>query len=89
MFFEKKSIKAQVLDYINSQEAIETMATMGASFGHGLMTQLKIGNIGKGQYVKIGGFKIPQAVVDAAVGKIMQRFIGTTKPQEGLGFGTS
>jgi len=72
---EKKGIKAEILGYIQSQDAIESMATMGAAFGHGLMTQLKVGNIGKKGYVKMFGFKIPQSIVDAAVAKIAGRWL--------------
>jgi hypothetical protein len=86
---EKQGIKDEVLDYINSQEAIESMATMGAAFGHGLMTQFKIGNVGKQRYVKLFGFKIPQSVVDALVAKLAAKYITPSgQPTgEGISFG--
>ena len=81
-------IEERIFDYLESQEGLTMLATLGAAFGNGLMTQFKLGSLGGKTHVKIGPFKIPQAVIDAVVMKYAAPFIGTQKPSTGgLEFG--
>jgi len=84
MFLEKKDIKEQIFDYLESTDAIEMLATLGAAFAHGAMSQLKLGKGAGKSYTKLFGFKIPQSVVDSLVAKVLGKYIGTEPSSGGL-----
>lgn len=80
---EKNDIEERILGYLESTEAIETLATLGAAFAHGAMTQFKTGTVTK-SHMKIFGIKIPQPIVDAVVAKLANKYLGGSA-QGGLG----
>jgi len=81
---EKKDIEKRIFDYLESTEAIEMLATLGAAFAHGAMSQLKLGKGNGKSYTKIFGFKIPQSIVDSVVAKLLGKYMGTEPLQGGL-----
>ena len=78
----KNDIKEEVFDYLQSQEGINQFATLGAAFGAGLMTRLKLGK-GVGKGFKFMGLTIPQTVVDAVITNIAGRVL--PKSTQGAG----
>lgn len=64
----KRDMKNEIYNIASDNEMLENVAKIGAAFGAGLMTQLKSGKAATGMGLKIGGFKIPQWLLEIGLG---------------------
>lgn len=73
--------KDEVVEWLESTEGINMVATLGAAFGSGILTVMQTGKGQKGG-IKLGPIRIPQAIVDTAIAGIWNKLSGSLIGQQ-------
>lgn len=76
-----RRVQKRLISWAQSTNGLETMASLGAAFASGAMTQLKFGSPSK-KGVKLGPFHIPQEIIDAVIAKAASQYLPSLFPQQ-------